>query len=302
MDLADFEGVYSATFTPYDRQGRFCSEMQARLIDFHARNGLRGLYLCGSTGEGVLLDTEERKQVTRSAVAAAQGRLRIITHVGHAATDVAVELARDAEAVGADAVSSVHPIYYSYTDEIEYRHYRAIADAVDIPLFIYAHPILTGREMPADHLLRLFEIPNIVGVKYTGMDFYSMRNISDRVPKPHLILGGSDERMIQGLVSGTRGAIGSYQNVVPAAFVTLHDLFRQGRVDEAMGMQQRVNALVTAVQAKRDLSYPKAIMRHIGFDCGWCRRPFKQLTEREYAEFARELEAFDELFALSELP
>jgi len=299
MDIMELAGVYSATFTPYDRVGRINPDALGRLIDFQARNGLHGLYVCGSTGEGPMLSDEERKLMAKEAVALARGRMKVIVHVGHICTDAAVDLARHAEECGADGVSSIHPIYYRYSDEMEYGHYRAIADAVSVPMLIYAHPILTGREMSAEHLLRLFEVSNIVGVKYTGMDFYSMRNISDQVGKPHIILSGADERMVQGLVFGTKGAIGTNQNLLPAPFAQMLDRFNAGDVGRVMELQQQVNRLIQFLCAKRDLSYNKAVMRYLGVDCGWAKRPFKQLTEAEYAEFATDLEQFDDLFAMS---
>lgn len=300
MSIMDFEGVYSATFTPLDKKGNVDLDMQARIIDFHAANGLAGLYLCGSTGEGPMLSNEARKALARNAVDVAGDRLKVIVHVGHTCTDDAIELARAAETDGAHAVSSVHPIYYGYTDEREYRHYKAIADAVAIPMIIYAHPIMTGKEMSADHLLHLFEIENVLGVKYTGMDFFSMRNITDQIPKEHIIFSGSDERMVQGLVFGTRGAIGTTENILPAPFAQMYERFQQNDIRWVMDMQQRVNSLISFLLGKGDLSYFKAVMRYIGFDCGSAKMPFMQLTENEYNDFAKELEQFDELFALSQ--
>jgi len=299
MGIMDFEGVYSATFTPLDKSGNINLDVQAKIIEFHAANGLTGLYVCGSTGEGPMLSNDARKELTRNAVDVAGDRLKVIAHVGHASTDDAVELAKAAEADGAHAVSSVHPIYYGYTDERERRHYKTIADAVSVPMIIYAHPIMTGKEMSAEHLLRLFEIENVLGVKYTGMDFYSMRNIAKRIPKEHVIFSGSDERMVQGLVFGTQGAIGTTENILPGPFVQMYERFKQNDIRWVMDMQQQVNALISFLLGKGDLSYWKAVMRYIGFECGSGKLPFKQLTEAEYTAFARELEQFDALFALS---
>ncbi|MBT3380282.1 MAG: hypothetical protein HN742_21110 [Lentisphaerae bacterium] len=299
MSIMDFEGVYSATFTPLTDTGEPDLDMQARLVDFHASNGLAGLYLCGSTGEGPMLSNDARKLLTRNAVDVAGDRLKIIAHVGHTCTDDAVELAEAAEADGAHAVSSVHPIYYSYNDEREHRHYKAIADAVSVPMIIYAHPIMTGKEMSAEHLLRLFEVENILGVKYTGMDFYSMRNISDQIPKDHIILSGSDERMVQGLVFGTSGAIGTTENLLPGPFSEMYTRFQNDDIRWVMDMQQQINALIRFLLTKGGLTYFKAAMRYVGFDCGPAKLPFKQLTEQEYTDFAREMEQFDALFARS---
>ena len=299
MDLTAFKGIYSATFTPYDKQGAIDLDMQAKLIEFHVRNGLTGLYLCGSTGEGPMLDIAQRKELTRNAVRVANGRLKVIAHVGHICTDAAVELARDAEEHGADAISSINPIYYSYTDDIECRHYSGIADSVSLPVLIYANPLMTGKQTSDEQLFCIFAIENVVGMKYTGTDFYAMRNVSDRIQKPHVILSGSDERMAMGLVFGTQGAIGTHQNIIPGAFVKLYQLFKQERLQEVMALQQQINQLVIHLLSWRDLSIFKAAMRYVGFDCGWAKRPFAQLSEAEYRDLAKTLERFDELFAMS---
>ena len=121
MNLSEFEGVYSALITPYDKKGRINLDMQSKIINFHIKNGIKGLYLCGSTGEGPMLETEERILISKNAIDTCKKKMKTIVHVGHICTDTAITLAKQAHAHGADAISSVQPYYYDFSEEIKYR-------------------------------------------------------------------------------------------------------------------------------------------------------------------------------------
>lgn len=296
--LASFKGIYTATISPLDKKGNINLQMQEKIIDFHKKNGIKGLYLCGSTGEAPLLDSRERMALAGNAIKCAKG-MKTIVHTGHVSTAQALELSKAAYNDGADAISSVKPYYYNFSEEIEYNYYRDLSSSVPLPFFIYVNTFSSKNEISLKHTLRLFKLKNVVGIKYTGVDFYTMRYISDQIPKKHLVLSGSDQRMIMGLSFGTCGAIGSFQNVIPAAFVKLWAMFNQGESEKACDLQQRINALIRMYEPLGDISYIKAMMRYIGFDCGNARKPFAQLTEKQYSRFARKLEQFDELFALN---
>ena len=134
MDASSFRGVYSATFTPYDKRGNIDFEMQEKVINFHSRNGIRGFYICGSTGEGPLLNENERIIVAENAIKCCRGRGKVIIHVGHVSTETAIALSKKAKKHGADAVSSIQPYYYHFSEEIEARYYQELSDAVDLSL------------------------------------------------------------------------------------------------------------------------------------------------------------------------
>jgi N-acetylneuraminate lyase len=299
MNTSGFKGVYSATFTPYDKNGDVNLDMQEKIIDFQLRNGLKGLYLCGSTGEGPLLNEKERILVAQNAVKYCEGKGKTIVHVGCVSTDAAIILSEKAKEHGADAVSSIYPYYYNFPEEALFRYYRELSDAVDIPMIIYIYPQLSGRSISKEFILRLFKLKNVIGAKYTGSDYSAVSGIFEKAEREKILFSGADELMMNGLCFGAKGAIGAFQNVIPGAFVRLYEAFSAGNMDKMRSLQRRINNFIYFVISKGDMSYYKASIRYIGFDCGSARKPFKQLTEDEYAAFAEELKKFDDLFEMS---
>ena len=300
MDISSFKGVYSATFTPYDKCGNVDFEMQERIINFHLRNGIKGFYICGSTGEAPLLNENERVIIAENAVKCCKNRGKVIVHVGHVSTDTAISLSRKAREHGADAVSSIQPYYYRFSEEILSRYYRELSEAVDIPMIIYIYPNLSGGNISGKHMLELLYLKNVIGAKYTGSDYFVINSIFKNLANEKILFSGADELMMSGLCFGAGGSIGAFQNIIPKPFVKLYDAFSIGKLEEMRDLQYRINDLIHFVVSKSDMSYFKAAMHYVGFNCGFARRPFKQLSEKEYLIFAKELEQFDDLFAMSE--
>jgi N-acetylneuraminate lyase len=297
--MENLHGVYSATFTPYGKNGRFNAEMFEKVVAFHARNGLKGLYVGGSSGEGALQKTSERIEIAGCAIELCRKyNLKSIIHVGHCSTDIALEIARAAEAGGADAISSVQPYYYSFTQEQCERYYMSFIEKINLPMIIYMYlKNFTPDSMQS--MLKLLRQDKIIGIKYTANDFFTANSLFKQLPDNKLFFSGADEHMIVGLTYNSCGSIGLYQNSVPGAFKKLYDAFRSGDFEQARQYQMRINTLIECVSGFGDYSYVKAIMRYIGFDCGYFRAPLKQLSEGDYCQLALKLEQFDDLFALN---
>ncbi len=289
FDPEAFKGVYSALFTPYDRDGKVNLEMIERMVEFHLKSGLAGFYVTGSTGECFLLSEEERKLVIERVVKSNRGRAKVIAHAGHISTDVAVRLARYAEKCGVDAISAVGPVYYAQTVEGTYLHYREIAQASALPFIVYALANIGQSIVPEDDV-KLFKIKNIIGMKYTGTNFFSLQQLSNLIDKPHILFSGSDEHFLGALTFGVSGSIGTSQNFAPKEFVKIYECFNKGDIKTAQKIQHDVNKVINLMLSYGDRSYQKAIMRYIGFDCGNFRKPFKELTEKEYSDFAKKMD------------
>lgn len=284
FDPQDILGEYSATFTPYDKNDEVNVAMLEKIVEFHIRSGLKGFYLTGNTGECHLLSPDERKLVVESVAKFNRGRAKIIVHVGHDSTDTAMDLARHAAKCGADAVSAL--ALRGGTFDHAYRHYSRIAGSTDLPFLIYS----VRENLTPDRDVKLFDIPNVRGMKYTGFDFFGMQQLIGLLDKPCAFFSGSDQLFLAGLCFGAGGSIGTSQNFAPREFVRIFELFQQGRLEEARELQAKINKVIYLMLEDGDRSYTKAIMRYIGFDCGNCRLPHKQLTQEEYAAFAKRLE------------
>ena len=283
-------GVYTALFTPFTAENRVNEEMIGRMVEYGIANGIRGFYLTGGTGEGLLLSKDERKQVYLAAAKAANGRTKLIAHVGCVNTDDAVELARAAADAGCDWVSSVPPVYYGQKPDDIYNHYKLISEATDLPFMIYAVGGVVNPEKDA----RFFDLKNVKGMKYTGTTFYDVQRLKRRIGKEVLFVSGSDQHFIAALSFGDlfAGSIGTLQNVIPAHFVKIWKLARANDFQAAAKVQEEANRAVEFVChtfAKQSLR--KAAMRYIGLDCGMFRPPHEPYTEAEYADFCAKADA-----------
>lgn len=283
-DSFGMAGVYTALFTPFTSDDRVNEEMLGRMVEYGLANGIKGFYLTGGTGEGLLLSKDERKLVYRVAAKAAKGRAKLIAHVGCVNTNDAVELAHAAADAGCDWVSSVPPVYYGQKPADVYNHYRLISEATDLPFLIYANGGVVNPETDA----RLFDLRNVKGMKYTGTTFYDVQRLKSRVGKEAVFFSGSDQHMIAALSFGDvfAGSIGTLQNVIPAHFVRIWNLARANDFRAAAQVQDEANKAVEFVChtfAKHSLR--KAAMRYIGLDCGMFRPPHEPYTEAEYADF-----------------
>ena len=282
--FAGIAGVYTALFTPFTKDHRVNVEMIERMVAYGLANGIRGFYLTGGTGEGLLLSKEERKQVYRAAAKAANGRATLIAHVGCVNTDDAVELARAAADAGCDWVSSVPPVYYGQKPSDVFNHYKLISEATDLPFMIYA----VGGVVNPEKDVRFFDLKNVKGMKYTGTTFYDVQRLKRRIGKDVFLVSGSDQHFVAALSFGDlfAGSIGTLQNVIPAHFVKIWNLAQANDFRAAATVQEEANRAVEFVcHTFPKQSLRKAAMRYNGLDCGMFRPPHEPYTEAEYADF-----------------
>lgn len=283
----DMTGAFSAFYTPFDRQDGINVDMIEKMVEFQLAEGIKGFYVTGGTGEFLLLDEAERKLMLESVLRFNRGRVKVVAHVGHASTKTTVRLARHAEKCGADWISSVAPIYFGTSFEGAVRHYTEIARATALPFMIYAF----DQQIVPERDARLFDIPNIMGMKYTGKDYYAIQCMTRRIEKPIRLFAGCDEQLVAALAMGIfHGGIGTTYNVIPRHFAEICRLMQEGKVSEATRIQDEANRVIELMISSENRSFGKAMMKYIGFDCGWCRSPFAPLSEIEYHDFVHQIE------------
>ena len=251
----------------------------------------------GTTGEGVFLTIEERKQVIDAVLGEINGRVPVIVHVGSMVYRDAVALARHAEARGAVGVSSIVPPLYINMDSLV-RYFRAVAEAVpNLPVFPY---FLSQSIEPLALMRRLLDIPNVQGTKYTGPNMHEFRQIVELGGDAWTVFSGMDEVCVFAAMLGARGNIGSTLNFMPGIYKHIRAHVERGEIDEAMALQLKANH-VTAVLLEGDLmGNLKAAMALIGFECGAPRLPRAGLDSQEKAALKTALKAadFDALAAM----
>ena len=287
--MTKFTGVWPALVTPLSPDESINVDVTRRLVDYLIDAGISGLYVCGGTGEGVLLPVETRQKMAETVVEHAQGRIPIIVHVGAAATADAVTLAAHAEAVGADGAAAVPPFYYRVGFQGIIEHYETIARASSLPLYLYYIPSTTGVTLNAEQMWTLCQIPNVVGFKYSAFDMYLLEQILELSGRTLNVFSGPDQLFAPMLTVGVDGAIGTTYNLLPHHFVALYEAFQDRDIARARKLQSQANRVIDTFICYGGLNAAKEMMRMIGFDCGACRQPLRTLSEDEVNALRRDL-------------
>lgn len=215
------QGSLVALVTPMESDGSVDWESLRGLIEFHIREGTDGIVAVGTTGESATLDEDEHCEVIRFTVETVRGRVPVIAGTGANSTKEAIQLTQKAKEVGADACLLVTPYYNKPTQEGLYLHYRAVAEAVEIPQILYNVPGRTGCDMQTETVVRLSKVPNIIGLKEATGDLDRAKAILDQVDPSFLLYSGDDATAGEFCLLGGHGVISVTANVAPRS---MHEL------------------------------------------------------------------------------
>ncbi len=221
MPTPALTGSFVAIVTPMHDDGRIDLARFKSLIDFHIAEGTDGIVVVGTTGESPTVNFDEHKDLLRKAVEYAAGRLPIVAGTGANSTAEAIELTQSAKAAGATACLSVVPYYNRPTQEGLYRHFRAIAEAVEIPTILYNVPGRTVADLANDTTLRLSQVPNIVGIKDATGNIERGTDLLSRLPESFGVYSGDDASGLALMLLGGHGVISVTANVAPRL---MHDM------------------------------------------------------------------------------
>ena len=208
-------GSLVAIVTPMQEDGRLDLARFRQLIDWHIAEGTDGIVVVGTTGESPTVDFDEHKELIRLAVEHSKGRIPIIAGTGGNSTAEAIELTESAKKAGATACLSVVPYYNKPTQEGLYRHFRKIAEAVDLPMILYNVPVRTITDLHNDTVLRLCEVPGIIGIKDATANMERGTDLIKRAPRNFAIYSGEDATALPLILLGGHGVISVTANVAP---------------------------------------------------------------------------------------
>jgi 4-hydroxy-tetrahydrodipicolinate synthase len=214
-------GSIVALVTPMHASGAIDWSALERLVELHVRHGTAAIVSVGTTGESSTLDVAEHCEVVTRTVALAAGRIPVIAGTGANSTREAIELTREAKQAGAAACLLVTPYYNKPTQEGLYRHYRAVAEAVDIPQILYNVPSRTACDLQNDTVLRLAEVPRVIGLKDATGNLERGRELLARAPRGFALYSGDDATATELMLAGARGTISVSANVAPDRFAAL---------------------------------------------------------------------------------
>jgi 4-hydroxy-tetrahydrodipicolinate synthase len=240
----DWKGCGTALVTPFDEQGRIDFGALERFVNWQIERGIDFLVPCGTTGESATLSGDERKAVTAAVVKVANSRVPVIAGAGGNHTAKAVFWARDAAEVGADGILSVSPMYNKPGPEGLYRHYSALSEATELPILVYNVPGRTGSDLDIETILRLTEIPRIVGLKEASGNFGKIARLMTVLPEDFLVFSGDDSTALALIALGGRGLISVVSNEIPRDMSALVRAALQGNWMEARKLQHRYLALM----------------------------------------------------------
>ncbi len=284
---SQFQGVFPALITPLTKEEKLNVSALEKLLQFEMQKGADGFYIGGATGEGLLLDIPERKKLCEKSIEfIGKGKTKIV-HITDINFRNTIELAKHAEACGADAISSIAPIYFKYDENDIYNYYKEIAQSVKIPLIIY-YTVAAGVNMSTDLFCRLFEVDNITGVKWTSSNYYELIKLRERCPEAN-IFNGPDEMLVCGLSSGADGGIGSTYNVMYPLIRSIYDNFRAGNMAEALEQQKKADKIINVMLRYSVIPVCKMILEEMGIEVGHASFPMTRYSREEREKIKAEL-------------
>lgn len=270
--------LFTAAVTPMRGDESVDHDALAVMLDTDIRRGVEGLYVCGSSGEGVLLSEDERIAIATTAVSAAAGRVPVVSHVGAMSTGEAIRIASAAKDAGVAAISMIPPLYYGYSTADVVRHFRRVIDAVDLPFVLYNIPQFTGRDISEGGFEDLLALPQVVGVKHTSRNLYGAERLVQRYPAVTLI-NGFDEFYLPALSIGARGAIGTTVSLQIELFRSLRHRFEANDLAGARAVQVRINDTVEAMVEVGVFGAAKYLGGKNSVPLGDCRAPLPALDD-----------------------
>lgn len=290
-------GLIAATFAAYNEDGSINLEIIPAIVDKMIKDGLTGVFICGTNGEGPNLTTEERMQVAEAYVNAANKRILVLVHVGHSSIAECRKLASHAEKIGADAISSVAAFYFkpSTVKNLVDSMAEIASAAPNTPFYYYSIPALTGVGMDMIDFLAQAEgvIPTLAGIKYTASTLHEYQACLNYKNGKFDILFGYDEMLLPALAVGAKGAVGSTYTFAAPLYLKVMQLYQEGKAEEAAAMQLHSVNMVRCLVKYPPIPAQRAIMKMEGFELGNCRLPLVPLTSEEEAKFKSSLEEID---------
>jgi 4-hydroxy-tetrahydrodipicolinate synthase len=288
-------GPISAMVTPFDEHGNVNREVTARLAVWLADKGIDGLFIGGTTGEGLLLSLDERKGLTEVVVSAVGSRVRVIVHAGCMTTADTARLAAHAQKAGASAAAVLSPFFYGADRIAMVEHFAAVAKAAPgFPIYLYNIPENAKNKITADIIMEVSkQAPNLAGIKDSSKDMVFLQKLVSMAPEGFSVLVGSDSVLLPGLSVGAVGGVSAASTAFPEVVVEIVKAFREGDLPKARASQQRLNALLDMLKIGPTPAGYKAALTRRGIPVGGVRAPLRNLTPEEQKRFEK---AFDEVW------
>lgn len=285
------DGVISALVTPFDASGAVDGTALDALVDFQIERGVDGLFVLGTSGEGLLLSPRERSATASRVLARAAGRVPVAVHCGAADTATAIGLVSDAAAAGVRTVAAISPLFFDYGEEGIFAHFRAMAEtAPDLDHYIYDNPARVGCAIGVEAVCRLAaQFECVRGVKDTGDSLGRIATYL-AVSKDLRVFTGNNMLVLGALATGAAGAVSTTANAVPELFAALLAAFRSGDLDRARELQHVATRLQRVLAGLPYVAAAKHLLELRGLPGGSPRSPLPGLSDEQRAALDRRLD------------
>jgi 4-hydroxy-tetrahydrodipicolinate synthase len=290
-----FSGSIVALVTPMTLSGQVDWRALERLVDWHVESGTTGIVPVGTTGESPTLEMDEHKQVIDFVVRCAAQRVPVLAGTGTNATAEAIELTEAAARSGADACVVVTPYYNRPTQEGLYRHYRAIAEAVNLPLVLYNVPARTAVDLKPETVGRLAEIDNVIGIKDACGDVHRVTALRERVPDGFMILSGEDAQTLRMMELGAVGTISVTANVLPRQMAEFCSAYLDGDTARAGELDLALQPMHEILFVEPNPTPVKWALHEMGMIGAGIRLPLLPLGSKHRPELVRRLRDMEAL-------
>jgi N-acetylneuraminate lyase len=284
-----FDGITIAFYACYDDNGRISTQRALSLAQHYYKAGVTGLYLNGSSGEGMLLTTKERMLIAEAVCGEYKDKLSIMVHVGALSTDESISLAEHAQKAGAHAVASIPPFYYRLSDREVSNHWQIIKHSTDLPLYIYNIPSTTQHVLSKQLFEKMVQLNLAQGIKDSSRDMANLLAWRQIAGDEFIILNGADDMYLAGKVMSANGGIGGSYGVMAKLFVALDQSINNKDYEKAQHLQKTINCFIGRIkQAANGLSYIgacKKVLEAGNLHTGGVRRPLMDEFETGDAVF-----------------
>jgi len=284
-------GVWTALVTPF-RGGKFDAAKMAELVERQIEAGVSGLVPCGTTGESPTLSFDEHGPVVETVVKAARGRVPVVAGAGTNSTAEAIDMCRTAKAAGADGVLVVAPYYNRPTQRGLFEHYRAVFEAVDIPVVMYNIPGRTGVNVEPETMGLLRPLGKLAGVKESAGSCDQVGKIFEACGNDFAVLSGDDSMTLPFMSLGAKGVVSVTSNIVPKELVAMVAAYLAGKTVEALEMHRRLFPLMKSLFIETNPGPVKTAMGLMGLCTDELRLPMASMEEDNVVRLRKALQKF----------
>ncbi|WP_028784796.1 4-hydroxy-tetrahydrodipicolinate synthase [Thalassobacillus devorans] len=288
----NFGQVLTAMVTPFDQNGEIDFNAARTLVNYLIANGSDGLVVAGTTGESPTLTDAEKLELFRFVAQVADGRAAVVAGTGSNNTRASIELTRQAEQTGVDAIMLTTPYYNKPSQEGLYQHYKAVAEATSLPVMLYNIPGRSAANIAPETIIRLSEIDNIVSVKEASGDLDAMTEIITKTPEDFTLYSGDDGLTLPVLAIGGTGIVSVSAHILGNEMQEMVNSYNYGDVKRAAAIHQEILPVMKALFAQPSPSPVKAALNLMGVPVGDVRLPMVPLNSEEINALKKNLPAY----------